>query len=1687
MRCTTALKKDPKFLKKFMVVVTKSEVSFLTSRIISQIFLHQLLERNLKAYFSSPITDLMRNSEENKLKSALASPQVGVDLKDAVEKSMKRVGDNANAFKDHGVIRAYQDVIRGLFTPEIIAGAQPSIANLQKFSDFERLTMCIVRCYELMDDVLEALRTKHKQVEKSAYTKVTKSVFDRMSDSLNSKFYYKLDVFRLIDDILHEIEDVLREQKLIREELDAAQASNSKAVQLAERERKLKNKKTVECGVTKLADLIRMPLTRLLPKPVGDGKDVFDSTSFEDSLRDNIRKALTYGGSPQDRYVYFYVHDKRKKPFEFFKVLFLQVLPDMSLATTQICCFEPGVSQTDKDSVIFSDYKLEVNPNSLLKQSTAPVNNIEVICDDELEYYDITSKLLVTIYYLVFKQFGINGVKSDHYSKFDQLVPKVVLAAEHLFDFLAFIRSGYVGARPSNQTTANHISLSTVPLGDNPLLHNNSTRYQTHHSLLDIYGTPLGSQPPSSRPLQQNYLSGRGDSGLVDNQVGGRLQKLLDNSSGVLQRREEEARARGLLNYAGAGADNSNRQTLYGGSAEDREAQLERIRKDKEAREAIEREKREERERRERERREKEDAEFRERAEKEKRDREAREAARREKEAREREEREERDRKAREEREAREKEARERREKEDRERREREEKDRAARAEKELRDKEEREKRDRELKDRLEREENERRERDARERQEREEKDRIAREEREERDRIAREEREKRDQADRERREQMERERREQAARDQAERDARDAADRAARELKEQELREQREREQREREEREAEAKAQREAEELKRELEREKEAERKRLQDEAAERDRVANLKRLEEEAAEAEKLRLKAIEDQRKQRELEEQAALRKREAEIEQAEIEAQNKKMETKAEEDIEDDFFDDFDVEESGPSKKVVPPPKQPEKSPSVEEEPVPTKPSNIAAKKDEEDEFLDDFDDLDDFTGSIGKKSAQNQVKKQETPKPKENKPEVKNDEFDDFDDFDDFGNDPTPKKEVPAAKKPDPPQENPKQPIQAKKRIAADDEFEFDDEDFDDILEDEPKKSTKEAEKSVSAPAKEQKPSEPSKEDSIPAETPAPIQDKSEIKGGIMALKKLASNKPKEPAAEPALAANGENRRRDPRAIKAGDMPLITQVLTQTQPISEDEVQYVMGNTKFDSLVLQTLFNDWVSAKTVFFLELPETEAMLVNVLDNRDKPDEFQANIQDLGGQIHQVLAETFAEQPEGIEEIKFILAAFQLAQGLEEELVVFGAFDAQSKQVMLASIAPGMTQAVLRESPIALAIADCLAQTANFAIFGKELSPITPEQIIAPTIPDGLGQFLEESCEDPMLRFIVMSYLILYEPATDVLDLEGFKASLEIEEYGIEHAARFVLSIRNADQANKLRAQMQETPEITKPMMIAVDNLATEKKAELVMKLAEQVIPEDEISKFVTKDVEEILEKKAEGFERVFAVLEYCPNQDSSISYFICLDDSQPNLLIGSTVSQEPLNSKVIEQIKSALAKAGRKQLEIYAEHPRNQFMKDQLDYLVCTWALQVCDYGLSPLDGFRCTAYNEGSCVNEIMAGLEIGEDGAEEGLDPEQAMIQGEAEDSLGREEGKDEQDEFGDIDLDDDDFGAKKAPPDKPSVKQTAATAAAKSKLNYDQDFDLDDFDQDIGKGGDDNGANFDDLDDLDF
>ena len=51
-------------------------------------------------------------------------------------------------------------------------------------------------------------------------TNLTKTIMDKISQSLTEKFYYSTDLFRLIDDIFFELDSITNDQISIRHQLE---------------------------------------------------------------------------------------------------------------------------------------------------------------------------------------------------------------------------------------------------------------------------------------------------------------------------------------------------------------------------------------------------------------------------------------------------------------------------------------------------------------------------------------------------------------------------------------------------------------------------------------------------------------------------------------------------------------------------------------------------------------------------------------------------------------------------------------------------------------------------------------------------------------------------------------------------------------------------------------------------------------------------------------------------------------------------------------------------------------------------------------------------------------------------------------------------------------------------------------------------------------------------------------------------------------------------------------------------------------------------------------------------------------------------------------------------------------------------------------------------------------------------
>ena len=120
--------------------------------------------------------------------------------------------------------------------------------------------------------------------------------------------------------------------------------------------------------------------------------------------------------------------------------------------------------------------------------------------------------------------------------------------------------------------------------------------------------------------------------------------------------------------------------------------------------------------------------------------------------------------------------------------------------------------------------------------------------------------------------------------------------------------------------------------------------------------------------------------------------------------------------------------------------------------------------------------------------------------------------------------------------------------------------------------------------------------------------------------------------------------------------------------------------------------------------------------------------------------------------------------------------MVEDFANEALVQAFFDLKNKKVLLVSLNPELTEENYRIEPNVQLITNIMAKSINLAMNGNTDIDIPPSNIYKANIQDGLLEFLTESCEEPYLRLTMILYITLYENATDVLDIEGIKNTLE-----------------------------------------------------------------------------------------------------------------------------------------------------------------------------------------------------------------------------------------------------------------------------------------------------------------------
>ena len=914
---------------------------------------------------------------------------------------------------------------------------------------------------------------------------------------------------------------------------------------------------------------------------------------------------------------------------------------------------------------------------------------------------------------------------------------------------------------------------------------------------------------------------------------------------------------------------------------------------------------------------------------------------------------------------------------------------------------------------------------------------------------------------EREEREKLDREKKEKELQERKEKDEKEKRDREEREKREREDREKKleEREKRDRE-------------------EREKKLEEERVRREKEQQEKDLKALRDKEEKEKADRLRKEEEDKRKREREEEDQRKREAAEADRKRREKEDEDRRLREKQEADKRE-----REKQEREEKEKL----ERLEKQKREEEERLQKleteKQEEQARQREKEAADRKEKERLADLEKK--KKAEEEEKRKKEQEEAAKKTPPPADDGFDDFED--DFGDMDDILESIdakkPAAKTPEPPKvPETKPPVakpEPKKSPPADEEMEFDDFDedgFEDLIEEsmDPKKKQPAAKTEPAKPAAKTEPAAP------------------------------------QPPTKAGAMVPVDNILKHKKVFTSEHLPLEDQFINSIMPMSDEDVQQFLSSMDLSPQLLNMLFNEFISSKLMFMLDLEETDAFLQICHEWVQGGKLSQPNVDATAAGISDMLKQMFEED---YKDIKYFFAPFELMEEFQEESICQAILDVKNQQVLFVSLNPSITVADIRKNSFAQKLSTVFAKVVSSAMETGPGKDVLPDNIHLVELQPDLRDFLIDSCEDPSLRFAMITYLCLFENATDTHDFDGFKESLAFENYTGEHAQRFVSTIKTLGDSLKIRTELSQQPDILQGIMAIVQMNMAKHNIQVIVNTAEAITPANELQEKIEKDFEELVELKSSA-TKVFAVLEYCTSETQKLLYYMLLQDDEPSIVLYLDTNCEPENFKGLSVLESNLKKSGMP-YTVHFEHSRHQFIQNNIDVFVYTWLIQVCETGLSGIDALRILVYNELAFVNEIMQA-ELEGDGEEEGglglEDGQEEMLVGEDDfdddfddlidgqkaapgkapnpnDKASKPASKpaaasfDDGDQFDDIESGDLDFApSSKKPEPKKSNKNLKPTTQPKKDNNFDYGNEFDeDFDDDIAKGGDD------DFDDLDF
>jgi hypothetical protein len=376
---------------------------------------------------------------------------------------------------DPEVSRVYNDILYDKFNPSKVRDLDLNLTDLEYCISFERLVCTVSGIYHQMKSIFRDLEY-FKKDEKSYLVKISEGIISDVVESLENKFFYGMDLDEMVDAIFEEIGSLCEKEKsriaagdkkevLARHESVQSKKENHSLVINNIRGNAVT--KHIDVSINRFSQLIGLTISRLVLN--SQPSTLFNAYSVEDSILQATRFALKNDNYSSEKHLTYFLNSApdRAHPADFFKIC-VNTLKTDSSDEISVDMLELNYLSQKQDTETAKNYRFDTEELEKCKFrfNERYTRRVEVTFESSIEDYDLSSKMCLAAYQIVYKTICIN--RETDYDL--ERRKNILITKDHLFEFLSFLNhtpgphktslSTHNGYRPRSQIWTSDYTLT---------------------------------------------------------------------------------------------------------------------------------------------------------------------------------------------------------------------------------------------------------------------------------------------------------------------------------------------------------------------------------------------------------------------------------------------------------------------------------------------------------------------------------------------------------------------------------------------------------------------------------------------------------------------------------------------------------------------------------------------------------------------------------------------------------------------------------------------------------------------------------------------------------------------------------------------------------------------------------------------------------------------------------------------------------------------------------------------------------------------------------------------------------------------------------------------------------------------------------------------------------------------------